>query len=335
MYNYNYIFFNNYDDKFKIDINKYYTICIQDLYRSPQINIVNYPLDYMPKWVRYIFGIHNSEKIAKIIKLPFKKLWYPFYFRNRFDDLKPLCFIISQRSLDLSYLNYLKRKYPSCKIVLIHRDLIKVCKRIAPELPFNPVFDLEMTYDQGEGIKYGLPTFVEFESKIGIVEPTEPESDVFFAGKAKDRLPLLLAAHKVFTDAGLKVFFFITGVSAEYRKPLPGIVYSDSPMTYREMLEHTVNARCLLDINQEGAVGYTSRFLEAVMYGRRLITNNPSIRASKFFSSGYIQIVDKIEEIDPSFVSDEWKVDYHYNDEFSPFSLIDRIEEELIKKYGE
>ena len=106
-------------------------------------------------------------------------------------------------------------------------------------------------------------------------------------------------------------------------------------MTYREMLEHTVNARCLLDINQEGAVGYTSRFLEAVMYGRRLITNNPSIRASKFFSSGYIQIVDKIEEIDPSFVSDEWKVDYHYNDEFSPFSLIDRIEEELIKKYGE
>ena len=88
MYKYNYILFNSYDNKLKIDRNGYYTICAQELETSPSIRVVSYPLDIYPYWIRLLFAIHHSEKIARYIKLPFKKLWYPYYFKNNFEEKK-------------------------------------------------------------------------------------------------------------------------------------------------------------------------------------------------------------------------------------------------------
>lgn len=334
MFNYNYVLFNTYDNKFGIDQKGYNTICVKDLENCPQIRVVSYPLDYTPKWIRYAFGIHNSEKIAKKIKLPLKNLWYPFYFKNNFEEEKPLCFIVLNHRLSLDYIKFLKKTYPTCRIVLLHRDLIKVCKRVAPQLLFNPIFDLEMTFDSGESKQYGMPIFSEYESKANIPVKSEIESDMFFAGRAKDRLPKLLKAYGIFKEAGLKVYYYLTGVPVEDQISLPGIVYAEKNMSYYEMLCHTVNTRCVLEINQEGASGYTSRFLEAVLYDKKLITNNEFIRQSKFYKSGNIQIVDKMEDIDPSFVKNDFKVKYEYNGEFSPFRMIERVEEELINKYG-
>ena len=86
---------------------------------------------------------------------------------------------------------------------------------------------------------------------------------MFFCRKSKDRLPLLSKAYDQLTKAGLKVFFYLTQVPKKERTELPGIVYSDTFMSYREMLYHSVNTRCMLDITQNNQQGYTSRFLEA------------------------------------------------------------------------
>ena len=91
----------------------------------------------------------------------------------------------------------------------------------------------------------------------------------------------------------------------------------------------------MLEINQGNCNGYTSRFLEAVIYGKRLITNNTFIKESIFYSPDKIQVVDNISDIKASFVtSGSDFIDYNYNGEFSPFRMIERVEEELIKKYN-
>ena len=97
-------------------------------------------------------------------------------------------------------------------------------------------------------------------------------------------------------------------------------------MPYSEMLYHTINSKCILEINQYEAVGYTSRFLEAVMYNKRLITDNKDVMLSKFYSSDNIMCISDILDIDPSFVSSEKIVDYYYNGEFSPIHLIEKID---------
>ena len=335
MWNYNYVLFNSYDNKHAIDRNGYYYICAQELESSPDIKVVTFPLDYCPKLSRLLFDIHNSQKISRFINLPFKKLWYPYYFKNDFKTSKPFCFIIINRSLPIDYLRYLKDRYSDCRIVLLHRDLIAVAKSINTELPGNPIFDLEMTFDKGESEKYNIPYFSEFESKIEIEPNATMESDVFFAGKAKDRLPLLLSAYDIFSKAGLRCKYFLTGVPIEMRIHRPGIEYSDSFMSYKEMLLHSINTKCLLEINQGNCNGYTSRFLEAVIYRKRLITNNTFIKESIFYSPDKIQVVDNISDIKASFVtSGSDFIDYNYNGEFSPFRMIERVEEELIKKYN-
>lgn len=331
---YNYIFFNASDSMMHKSRNGYFSICVADLENNPKIQIVSAPMDYTPTFVRALFRLHH---IRRFISLPFKDIWYPFYFRNPFPNHEPLCFILSGTTwYPVNYIRYLKRKYPKARIVKIHRDLIHLWHTWSPEYTEDiceELFDLRLSFDEEEAKKYGAIFFNEFESKIDVPLARDyPLSDVFFAGKAKDRLPRIMEAYKIFTGVGLKCAYYLTGVPEAERRSLPGVTYADKFMTYREMLYRTINSRCVLEINQGGAVGYTSRFLEAVMYNKKLITDNVTIRNTKFYDPRYIQCVDDVHDIRPEFVTtDVGEVDYHYNNEFSPIHLIEQIDEELIK----
>ena len=330
---YNYIFFNVSDSKWRKMHDRYYSICVSDLERQPNVHVVSAPLDYASTPIRILYRLYH---IRRYISFPFKRLWYPFYFQNQFSDGSPLCFVVLGSYCSVSYLRWLKQRYPNARMVKLHRDLIELWRRYMPEFTeevCKELFDLRFTYDEQEARKYHAIPFSEFESKIDIpVADHYPLSDIFFAGLAKDRLPRLMEAYRIFTSAGLRCSYYLTGVPQKDRIPFPGITYADKSMAYREMLYRTVNSRCVLEINQGGAVGYTSRFLEAVMYNKKLITDNVTIRNTKFYDPRYIQCVDDVRDIRPEFVTeDAGTVDYHYDNEFSPIHLIEQIDEALIK----
>lgn len=329
--NYNYVVFNSIESKYKYNPNGYYTICMKDLQSEEQIDCVNIPLDRMPLFFRVLYNIHHSVKINRLIRLPFKSIWYPIYHKVKFNNNKPICFVILER-VPISYLEYLKNRYLGSKFVALYRDLRKMTKDIYPDHPDNPIFDFQMTIDKFEARKYGYYHFDEFESKIDVpVSENYPLHDVFFAGKGKDRLARLLEAYDIFTKAGLNVYYYLTHVAEEDRISLPGVTYADGFMPYSEMLYHTVNSKCVLEINQYQAVGYTSRFLEAIMFNKRLITDNIAVTESKFYSPDNILYISKMSDINPSFVRNEKLVDYHYNEEFSPKHVIEKIDNILSK----
>lgn len=331
---YNYVVFNIIEGKIHKNPYGYYTICCNDLDGMSGVENVWAPLHHKSTLIKLFFNIHSSRIINKHIKLPFQQFWYPYYFHNKFSENKPLCFVLIGR-LSLNYLRYLKSKYPNCRLVLLYRDLRMVTEQLYPDLPDNPIFDLQMTIDRREAKKYGWCHFEEFESKIDVpISKDYPESDVFFAGKAKDRLSRLMKAYDIFTNAGLRCKYFLTGVSKADQIEKPGIEYSDRFMPYTEMLYHTVNSKCVLEINQAQAVGYTSRFLEAVMFNKRLITDNQDVKTSIFYNDSNIQCISNIEDVSPAFVMDPHIVDYHYKDEFSPVHLIEQIDNELVERYG-
>ena len=336
MFKYNYIFFNAEDNKLRKDPDGYYTICTEDLISMDNVELVSYPVDYACYPIRYLYLLHHSKRLNRYINFPLKKAWFPYYFKTKFKSEDKICFVILNEHLPVEYLYYLKNKFPNAKFVKIYRDLMSRFRKSNPDYTdgiMRDIFDIQMSFDEGEAKKYGYSYFSEFESKIDVpISSQYPLSDVFFAGHAKNRLPKLMAAYKRFSEVGLRCDYYITGVPEEQRVSYPGIVYADKPMPYREMLYRTVNSRCVLEINQEGAVGYTSRFLESVMYGKRLITDNISISNSKFYNSNYIQCINSIEELDAYFVlADVGKVDYHYNGEFSPVKLIEQIDRELTQ----
>lgn len=327
--NYFYVVFNGHDGPiWKDSPNGYNSICTLDLNNYPEdIEVVSAPLYYLPRIIRFIFGLHISERVNRLIRLPFQSIWYPLYFKSKRRLSKPICFVFISK-LDTRYMAYLKKKYPKSKTVVLLRDII------ATKPDFMQVFkehcdlyDIWMSFDKQESQNYSMHSFDEFESKIAVpIAKDYPLSDVYFAGQAKDRFPRLLKAYDIFTKAGLKCSYYLTGVPENERINLPNVIYSDKFMEYSQMLYYTVNSRCVLEINQEQAVGYTSRFLEAVMFNKRLITDNASVKETPFYNPANIQIVSDIAKIDPNFINNTEVVDYHYTDEFSPIHLITQID---------
>ena len=332
---YNYVVFNTFDNKYSVDNDGYYTICLRDLEKVEGVEVVNLPLSHKSLFLRALCNIHTSHRANRYFKIPFQEIWYPYFARIKFNNNKPICFIFIGR-LPLEYIQYLKKSYKNSKCILLYRDLRSVTARLYPNHVDNSIFDYQMSIDRQECINYGMVYFDEFESKIEVpVSDNYPESDVFFAGKAKDRLDRLMQAYHIFTNAGLKCKFYLMNVEKKDQIALPGIQYSNSLMPYTEMLYHTVNSRCVLEINQKEAVGYTSRFLEAVMFNKRLITDNQDVIKSSFYNPENILCIHSMDEIVPSFVTCKKNVDYHYNNEFSPINLIHQIDNLLVNKINQ
>ena len=87
----------------------------------------------------------------------------------------------------------------------------------------------------------------------------------------------------------------------------------------------------MFDVNQSGAVGYTSRFLEAVMYNKRFITDNNAVKDTEYYKTGDIFYFEKVSDIPKNFFEIS-EANYHYGGEFSPIHLISIIDRELTKR---
>lgn len=335
-YDYNHIVFCINDSRLpKLNPDGYQTLSLKDLANHDDVHLIPYPLHHLPYIFRYCYFVCNSRKFKKLFGQSIKNLFYPYFFDKKFVSDKPLCFIlIGGANLPVSYLHYLKKTYPNCKIVFFFRDLVSVRKKLSPDIVHDSSIDIEMSFDEGEAEKYGMHFCCEYSSVIDLSEHNNyPCCDVFFCGQAKDRYERLLQYYHYLTSKGLKCDFYITEVPESQQVKLDGIHYNQY-MSYKEMLYRSYNAKCLLDINQlEASGGYTSRFYEAIMYNRKLISDNPITCDSKFYNGIDIIYVTKPEDVTQKYIDNiNSKVDYHYSGEFSPFRMIETVEK-ILKEH--
>ena len=334
--NYKYVFFNSPCNKLRIDKSEYNMICVRDLEKMDNVQMVSYPLDWACYPIRYLFAVHHSAKLNSKFELPFKNFWFPFYFKNKFNKYEKLCFVFA-RTLPLEYMYYLRKKYPNAKFVKITRDLIENGHKWYPEYTeevLNKVFDIRISYDKNDAKRYGIHYWPQYESKIEIKENKIPKYDVFFVGKAKDRLPRLMNIYNAFKKNGYTCNYYLTEVKPEQKVELPGIEYATRELSYREVLERISNARCILDINQKNAVGYTARVLEAIMYNKLLLTDNMTVKNMEYYDTGYMQCFEDENKIDFSMFEHVFEdVDYEYEGEFSPVYLLQFIDKLLVDTF--
>lgn len=324
----------NYPDLCGLSYNKdgYYAICLEDLYNVKNVSVINYPMEGHNTFLRFIhkvFKFFKAKGILKKLSSMAIAYFYPLYFTSKIQDQDNLCFVFVSDVWDMDYMRYLKKKYPNCKIVMALRDLVKT-KWFYKQLKEAKLVDCWMSYDEGDCKEYNMHYFSEFESKIHISKNSEVEtSDVFFTGRAKDRLPKILEVYDRLTLLGLKCLFIILDAPESQQVKREGIVHTSQMMSYRKMLEYSINSKCLLDINQAGATGYTSRFLEAVIYNKLLLTNNSNIKNHPLYDERYIKIFNNVEEISLSDFDFSDRVQYNYSNEFSPLFFISEVDKIL------
>jgi hypothetical protein len=325
---YNFVFFGSNQDLYKIAYN--------DIIGLDYVRYVATPYHYKNAFLKLVFKLHLNPRINRYIKLPFKNIWNSGYYKHDFNNSNPICFIFFHEWTQyerFGLVKYLRKTHSHSKIVCFFQDLVHLEKNIDIN-HIKVVFDVVISFDHIDAKKYNIPyhptvySYCLFEG-----ENNAQKSDVYFLGSAKNRLDKIGLIYQYLDSIGYKCDFYVTNVDKKDQSNYQGINYI-SQMSYEENLQHVLNTECILEVTQDDATGYTMRTWEAIMYNKKLLTNNIEIKYAPFYNPSNILVFDNTEGIKKELVffnNISRNTDHKYKHEISPLKLLDFIIRKLEK----
>lgn len=280
----------------------FYSIAYKDLVKLP--NVCYFSTDsvgFNTVLSKILLRINFKSEINRIIEVPFHEYVYPKLFPFHFNiKERPLCYLFfncHQNIIDSSYIEYLRSNYPDVRTVLYMQDLVSSFSVKYNIESYKKRFDLVISYDEGDCKKYGLIYHPTPYSRIDISNlSVQEESDVFFCGYAKSRYKKIVDVYYRCREEGLKCKFFIIGIPQSEQIVGDGLIY-DRTLSYIENLSYIMQSKCVLEIMQEKATGYTPRLWESLMYDKHLLTDNSSVKKSIFYDPSGIHCLSDVGKI--------------------------------------
>lgn len=299
-----------------------------DLMRLNNVYYLSSPTELLPGKVNLLFfRAAFSPKRSGLIR------YLAFNFIKRrmldimFDNKKPICYVFMDRHHILynneNFMSWIKQYHPCNKTVLYMLDLVSRNSFLNVQKA-NKDFDFIITYDKGDASKYGWAHLPTPFSKIEVQSLPGYNKDVYFCGYAKNRMKEIIQAYNLCSRLGYTCDFYIKDCPNSERVEAEGIHY-DVEMTYYENIRHVVGAKCILEIMQKGAEGFTPRLWEAIMYDKHLITNNNVIANSEYYYEKGCHILS--DSMNVSF--EPVKYPQYIKESLSPFKLVSLLEETL------
>ncbi len=235
----------------------------------------------------------------------------------------------------VSVLKSYKKKWPNMRFILLYIDIVShPVSWQANKLRENDIFDMVYTVDEKDARKYSFNFIRTPYSTVDEYKNKKINKDLYFCGVTKDRGSTLLSLidYASCNDVQIQMDVMCKETERNDFKKRKCVNLLDDYVAYDVLLEKTLNARCILDLVQNGQSALTLRPYEAVVYNRKLLTNSKSIFEFEFFDPRYMQYFEKVEDIDWGWVKEDIDIDYDYNGEFSPVYFLDDI---YIRMNGE
>ena len=249
---------------------------------------IPYRLQLRSFWKRALYRIHFSRISNSLFKLPFKELWYRHFYEGK--DTGNLCFVFFMDVLLPQYIPLfegLKKRYPSCKMVVYLIDLLASRKGALDTSLIDRYMDLGISFDKKEAATFSLLYYPNFISKLEIADdPSIPESDFCFIGAAKDREGRINDVYTALSEQGFKCDFIIYENAKEGLLSLAdGITIIPKALTYKDYLKHIGKCKCIVEIQQSATNSHTLRVWEALLYGKKLLSDNEELPSLSFYDS--------------------------------------------------
>ncbi len=247
--------------------------------------------------VRVVNKIQHSGKIPSGFRPYLFRLMYRRMIRrarraanNMADPGKPVCFIMDRRYIILlahGMYEGLKMEFPGAKIILLLTDLIRYDRyhdKMIRQRREKQFADLICTYDPMDAKEYGIAFHnlpcTDFSGRFAGVRE---ETDIFFIGRAKERYAEFMRIWKCLAGRGFSFSAQLFEVPEEHLDEVPEGMLLPGWITYDEYLERAAKSRILLELVQEGSGGNTLRVNEAVMLGKKLISNNQALKNNPIY----------------------------------------------------
>lgn len=306
--------------------NLYYPVGYHDVMAMPNVCYLTEDDLGLSIWAR---RLTISEKLPRFVRNTMCWLAFPRMFRHKFSRQEPICYVVfadKHDVFDTLYFKYLDMRYKHVKKVLYIQDLVARNKRLDIDV-VRRKFDVLLSYDKMDCVQYGIVYQQTPYSVYSITEDnTVPCSDVFFCGLAKDaeRYKSILKCYDECMAQGLRCQFFVSGVD-DIMERREGIIYNQR-LAYDQILQHVAHTKCIVEIMQKEAVGYTPRTWESIIYDKHLLTNNTSLADAPFFEPESMHIMKE----DLCSIAD-WINTPVYNSEekkqaLSPIRLLEKLE---------
>lgn len=277
---------------------------------------------------KILYKIYN-RLIVRLLKITSKRLWYSSFVDNNkiaYDDDVVFCFFDSAvLANDAEFLGWLKKTYKNSKLVSINYNILSGKDHYVDFLKEH--YDLNMTFDFEDAKKYGFEHFVGIYSKPYDTN-FRVECDIFFSGLDKGRLETLKKIYIDMKQNGVKSLFYVVS-NRECLNDDDQFIVSDKRLSYEESIASLMSANCILEIVPKEQTGMSLRTIEAIVYNKKLLTNNSNVVDNPFYNEKYISLFNLNDGIDYQFVKEKINVDYKYHDEFSPKNLLILIENKL------
>ena len=284
---------------------------------------------------RSLVNLCFSHKVNRYVHTPFSSFVYPRIFKHAFDNDKPLCYIFFWRHriiFESSYIDYIRKIHPNAKFVLYFQDILRKYHDLDLER-LRHIFDLIVTYDEGDASSNGLVYHPTPMSMVEVEEdPNIRESDIYFCGYAKNRYPVILDVYRKCVALGLRCDFNVMALPGDVERE-NGIIYCSQLMSYQENIQHILKTKCILEIMQQGADGFTPRLWESIVYGKHLLTNNSKVSSSEYFSPDGNHSLGCVDDgTVAELIKDKVTYPKQLIDRLSPVHLLSFIDQKLSQK---
>ena len=304
-----------------------------DLYR---------PSNIFKRIIHRVFISRYTHLLSRIL-IP---LWKNVYWLGETIDKDKVCVVVLYEINPISnkqeWIDCMRKLYPKMRFVYIFTNIIDRNNewRLRRIVRNRNLYDLVLTFNRADAEKYGLDYYEGVFSRKSVSSALiqkAVQTDVYFCGLDKGRLKTLGEIYCYLKKRGINCVFDII-----YPKDDLELDDGVDPCGFRlhsemlqndVMLANVIKCECILevlvDVTQPGS---SLRMCEAVVYGKKLLTNNPFIFEKYFYDEAQMFYFKKPQDIDIQFIQQPNKhKDYLPEDLLSPKRLLDFIEKRVTK----
>lgn len=140
------------------------------------------------------------------------------------------------------------------------------------------------TFDPDDSERYQLSLVNQVYRRVDeYIKPAVPEFDIYFLGKNKGRWEALVDLGGKLGQQGIRTHFLMVGEEGVDYPAHPAVHILRQEVTYLQNLATINRSRCLLELTQANQAGLTIRCMEAMFFGKKLITSNPLVKKLPFY----------------------------------------------------
>lgn len=273
--------------------------------------------------------VYSSHKIAHFVDLPLKNIWFHIFLSkipfNRDEKIIFIFFTDWFEIIERGFIGFLKKNFKSAIYVSYNVDIHGFRKSC-----FNKIrneMDESFIFDKYEAQKANISYYPLPMSKFTLEENGDVEkTDIFFVGYAKTRYKKLIAIYDRCVEIGIKPVFYILGVKKEDREFRENIFYIEY-MSYMDTLQVMNRSKCEVELLVEGCTSYSQRVFDALIYDKKVITDNLNLKKEEFYDPRQILIFNDVNEITNSFFETKFDSKKEYIEKLSPIKFFEYLSE--------